>query len=102
MSVSESFYGAYDLPYQLDVDNSYLMFHFPTDTADRFLEIGPFNPFTPSVKPWVIQTFDSMDGILKCDHSLEKKPQTNKSNLVRMCEGLVHILLSIFCSTFQM
>ena len=33
-----------------------------------------FNPLTPRVKPWVIQsflTFDSMDRTLKCDHSLE-------------------------------
>ena len=32
------------------------------------------NPLTPRVKPWVIQssvTFNSMDRILKCDHSLE-------------------------------
>ena len=32
------------------------------------------NPLTPRVKPWVIQsflTFDSMEGTLKCDHSLE-------------------------------
>ena len=32
------------------------------------------NPLTPRVKPWVIQsflTFDSMDRIIKCDHSLE-------------------------------
>ena len=33
-----------------------------------------FNPLTPRVKPWVIQsflTFDSVDRTLKCDHSLE-------------------------------
>ena len=32
------------------------------------------NPLTPSVKPWVIQSFltlDSLDRALKCDHSLE-------------------------------
>ena len=32
------------------------------------------NPLIPRVKPWMIQsflTFDSMDGLLKCDHSLE-------------------------------
>ena len=32
------------------------------------------NPLTPRVKPWVIQSFltiDSMDRTLKCDHSLE-------------------------------
>ena len=32
------------------------------------------NPLTPRVKTWVIQsflTFDSMDTMLKCDHSLE-------------------------------
>ena len=36
------------------------------------------NPLTPRVKPWVIQsslTFDSMDRILKCDHSLEAVEQ---------------------------
>ena len=34
-----------------------------------------FNPLTPRVKPWVIQsflTFDSMDRTLKCDHSLQR------------------------------
>ena len=33
-----------------------------------------FNPLTPRVKPWVIQsflTFDSMDSTLNCEHSLE-------------------------------
>ena len=33
-----------------------------------------FNPLTPKVKPWVIQsflTFDSMDRTLKCDYSWE-------------------------------
>ena len=34
-----------------------------------------FNPMTPRVKPWLIQsflTFDSMaDRTLKCDHSME-------------------------------
>ena len=34
----------------------------------------PFNPLTPSMKLWKIQsflTFDSMDRTLLCDHSLE-------------------------------
>ena len=33
-----------------------------------------FNPLTPRMRPWVIQsflTFDSMDRTQKCDHSLE-------------------------------
>ena len=33
-----------------------------------------FNPFTPRVKSWVIQsflTYDSMNRTLKCNHSLE-------------------------------
>ena len=32
------------------------------------------NPLTPRVKPWVMQSFlafDSIDRLLKCDHSLK-------------------------------
>ena len=42
--------------------------------SNAFVTSQFFNPLTPRVKPWVIQsflTFDSMDRTLKCDHSLE-------------------------------
>ena len=43
--------------------------------VEQFFAVVLFgNPLTPSLKPWVIQsflTFDSMDKTIACDHSME-------------------------------
>ena len=43
--------------------------------VEQYFTVVLFNPLTPRVKPWVIQsflTFYSMDRTLKCDHSLKR------------------------------
>ena len=59
-------------PNLLDSKSGVLMYG-PSHIPKGSLQLS-FNPLTPRVKPWVIQsclTFDSMDRTLKCDHSLE-------------------------------
>ena len=44
------------------------------EAVEQYFTVELFNPLTPRVKPWVIQsllTVDSMDRTLKRDHSLE-------------------------------
>ena len=44
------------------------------DCARGLVSLKLHNPLTPTVKPWVIQsflTFDFVDRTVKCDYSLE-------------------------------